>query len=162
MRREHAAADPVRGRSGSDGADPRTLYVRAADPEGSSTLFAGTAVLLPGVGGPVAADEDSSPAERLERLQQEAAAWSAGEAERYLALAGPDTGEEERAALLRRAVLGAAPLGLVSGAWLQWLTSPANGDSEVALRILALYAEDLGAGHPAPTGAAPTWHSCTG
>ncbi|MDH6131756.1 hypothetical protein P3T37_001130 [Kitasatospora sp. MAA4] len=148
MRRQHSAADTVRSRTASDRTDARTLYVRASDPEEPSTLLAGTGVLLPGAAGPVAADEDSSAAELLERLEQEAAAWSAGEAEQYLALVGPDTGEEDRAALLRRAALGAAPLGLVSGAWLQWLTSPANADSETALRILALYAEDLAAGHP--------------
>jgi hypothetical protein len=48
--------------------------------------------------------------------------------------------------LAQRAALGCAPLGLVLGAWLQWLSAPGNADRETVLAALTLYASDVGAG----------------
>jgi hypothetical protein len=77
----------------------------------------------------------------------EAAGWSSAAAERFQAVAEL-TDPVGRRLLVRRATLGWAPLGLASGSWLQWLVSPGTADEPLYLRILALYASDVGAGHP--------------
>ncbi|MFE3885772.1 iron-containing redox enzyme family protein [Streptomyces lydicus] len=90
----------------------------------------------------------TASAQTLEDWERRAGAWSARAGDDYRALAARAADQESRDALVRRAALGAAPLALVSGAWLQWLSSPGNGDSELTMRTLSLYAQDLGAGHP--------------
>jgi hypothetical protein len=123
----------------------RLLYVRAADPEGPPPPLDAADLPAPR-GAPVPAPESMTA---LERHIRETADWSAREARRYRALARRTDGDEdERDALVRRAALGTAPLALVSGGWLQWLSSPANCETEAALRVLTLYAEDLGVGRP--------------
>ncbi|WP_405165493.1 iron-containing redox enzyme family protein [Nocardia sp. NBC_01499] len=84
---------------------------------------------------------------RLEQCQRQAVAWSAAQADRFAALMRADS-DEEADVLVRRAVLGCAPLGLVSGAWLQWFSAPGNADDPVVLRVLAVYATDVGVGRP--------------
>lgn len=39
-------------------------------------------------------------------------------------------------------------MALVAGAWLQWLVSSGNGDSELSALVLGLYATDVGVGQP--------------
>jgi hypothetical protein len=85
---------------------------------------------------------------RLEELREQASAWSLAEARRYLALFEQVGTEDTREALMRRAALGCAPLALMSGAWLQWLSAPAHADDPAVLSVLALYAADVGVGHP--------------
>nr|AKA59386.1 hypothetical protein [uncultured bacterium AB_9] len=75
-------------------------------------------------------------------------AWSEREAAQFEQLwrrAEPDQGARDL--VLRRAVLGCAPLALISGAWLQWLSSMAEADDPLTLQVLKLYAADVGAGH---------------
>lgn len=123
----------------------RTLFVRATDPE----------CLLPGgeFVERVRAElrrvypETGDPSQ-FEDLQYQAATWASDEVGRYRALAHQACGNDVQAVLARRAVLGCAPLGLMSGAWLQWLSSMATVDDDITLRILALYASDVGVGHP--------------
>lgn len=120
----------------------RRLYAHAADPE---ALIPGGELIVvirremlrasPGTGQP------------LDGLIREAAGWSSDAAERFQAVAAL-ADDDRRRLLIRRAALGWAPLGLASGAWLQWLTSPGTADAPLILRILALYASDVGAGHP--------------
>ncbi|MCZ1010268.1 hypothetical protein O1L68_29850 [Streptomyces lydicus] len=129
MQRQQAAAGTA-GRRPRDFAEQcRTLYVEAADPEGFPPRVA-----LP--------DEYSraltASAQTLEDWERLAGAWSARAGDDYRALAARAADQESRDALVRRAALGAAPLALVSGAWLQWLSSPGNGDSELTMRTLAL------------------------
>ncbi|MFD0971263.1 iron-containing redox enzyme family protein [Plantactinospora endophytica] len=120
----------------------RRLYARAADPEASIPGGELTEVIRtelrrasPGTGQP------------LDRLVGKAADWSTTSAERFRAVA--DLADHDaRRLVVRRAALGWAPLGLASGAWLQWLTSPGTADQPLFLRILRLYASDIGAGHP--------------
>jgi hypothetical protein len=118
------------------------LYARAANPEalipgGELTEVVRTELqrASPGTGQP------------LDSLIGEAADWSTAAAERFQAVADL-TDRHGRRLLVRRAALGSAPLGLASGAWLQWLTSPGTADQPLFLRILGLYASDVGAGHP--------------
>jgi hypothetical protein len=87
----------------------------------------------------------------LAELRKRAADWSAAESRRFLALGTRTVTEDTRRVLIRRIALGCAPMGLVSGAWLQWLSNPAASEDALSLRILALYAADVGAGHPGAT-----------
>jgi len=81
----------------------------------------------------------------LHRLTRE---WCSAETGRYLSLLAQTAGAEARRVAVRRAALGCAPLALVAGAWLQWLSHPGNADDPMLLRILAVYASDLGVGEP--------------
>ncbi|MFE0174460.1 iron-containing redox enzyme family protein [Streptomyces sp. NPDC059002] len=133
-------ASPARGADADS--TFRRLYARAADPE----------VLVPGgeltdlVRGELrqsAIDTDRP----LDDLIREAAAWSSAAADAFRAV-GDLADRDGHRRLARRAALGWAPLGLASGAWLQWLTAPGTADAPTSLRILALYASDVGVGHP--------------
>lgn len=120
----------------------RRLYARAADPEafvpdGQLVELVHTELM----------QTVHSPGQALDSLVREVADWSSTATERFAGLDGATDGDGRRL-LVRRAALGWAPLGLASGAWLQWLTSPGNADSPLFLRILALYAVDIGVGHP--------------
>ncbi|MFD6156623.1 iron-containing redox enzyme family protein [Nocardia sp. NPDC060256] len=84
---------------------------------------------------------------RLTECERQAAQWSAAEAARFVALTRAATAAEADV-LVRRAVLGCAPLGLVSGAWLQWFSAPGNADDPAVMRVLAVYAADVGVGRP--------------
>ncbi|MGW4775871.1 iron-containing redox enzyme family protein [Streptomyces filamentosus] len=84
----------------------------------------------------------------LDLLRKEARTWAETERERFRTLAADLPGEPERLLLARGAALDWAPLGLVSGAWLQWLSSMATADAPAALAALTLYASDVGAGRP--------------
>lgn len=144
------------GRATGDGGSARDLFVRAA--EGEADLPGGRFVLdlreeLERLAG--RAQQTGSLAE-LHRATQD---WGTEETDRYRKLsesaqdhAQSGGAEQEPAggvrALAQRAALEYAPLGLVAGAWLQWLSSPANADDPATLRVLALYASDIGAGHP--------------
>lgn len=91
--------------------------------------------------------ESISP-RRLDKLREQASLWSWTEIRRYLAITEQIDAEDTRAVLVRRAALGCAPLALLSGAWLQWLSGPANADDPAVLHVLALYAADVGVGYP--------------
>jgi len=153
---EHLAGRP-HGLPG-DGGSARTVYAYATDPEaslpeGRFVEEVRTALRRHATAGATAsaAGDDGS----VDALVRQAADWGAGERPRYLALVGAEGGsaadrpDGHRQVLVRRAVLGCAPLALMSGAWLQWLSAPGNADDPLVLRILALYASDVGAGHPA-------------
>lgn len=122
----------------------RALYAIASEPEAS---LPGGALVdeLRGLqhttaGKPLGAE--------LATLEEQARAWAADEVARCLATLEGAAGEDSRRTLARRATLHCAPLGLVLGAWLQWLSGPANADDPVTLRVLKVYAADLGVGHP--------------
>ncbi|MFC5220526.1 iron-containing redox enzyme family protein [Streptomyces coerulescens] len=138
MQRQQATAGPADHRSRAGAPDCRTLYVQAADPEGFTPP-----VTIPEACTAVPAE----PHNELKRLERRAADWSDAARVAYRELAESAVDPEARDALVRRAAMGAAPLALVSGAWLQWLSGPGNGDTESTMRVLSLYAEDLGEGH---------------
>ncbi len=77
--------------------------------------------------------------------EQRATTWAAGERERVNALFEATAFD---ALFVQQAVLGVAPLALVTGAWLQWLSSPANCHDDTALAVLTLYASDMHVGSP--------------
>ncbi|WP_261400342.1 hypothetical protein [Streptomyces sp. CBG31] len=144
---------PPHGLPGDDGS-ARTVYAYATDPEaslpeGRFVEEVRTAIRRATDTGAATGEDDGS----LDGLLRQATDWAAGERPRHLALVTPGQGEERPEGhdevLVRRAVLGCAPLALLSGAWLQWLSAPGNADDPLVLRILALYASDVGAGHPA-------------
>jgi hypothetical protein len=138
---------PARDRPG-DQRSLRDVLAVSADPEAAFLAGPTAAELraeldrLAAQAGPLADPADPAG------WQQTAAAWAAAEARRFTAVAAPPGDPDAQAGALRRAVLGCAPLGLVSGAWLQWLSSPGRGDDPVWLQVLALYATDVGAGQP--------------
>ncbi|ASU81790.1 IopB [Nocardiopsis gilva YIM 90087] len=148
----------------SSGATPgieeyRRLYLAALDPEawfGTDPADAGfrairAALSHVGAGGPddtpsgedAAAHAEPGPAPTdLAALISAAREWSATTTERYRRAFG--TGD--RATLVQRVLLDCAPLNLNAGAWLQWLSSAGNAETEAVLRVLALYASDVGVG----------------
>ncbi|QYX79566.1 iron-containing redox enzyme family protein [Streptomyces akebiae] len=91
----------------------------------------------------------SGPGPRdLAALRREVGAWSADEARAFQELAGRAHEQAVDELAAQRLALNCAPLSLVSGAWLQWLSGMANADDPPALSALALYASDVGVGHP--------------
>ncbi|MCX5398299.1 iron-containing redox enzyme family protein [Streptomyces sp. NBC_00102] len=135
----YPAADPAPDSTST----ARNLYVRVTDPEcllpDGPLLDALRAELARGQGAPGA---------DVAALRSEATAWCAEEERRYGALLERATAAGARESLVRKAALASAPLALHSGAWLQWLSGPGNADDPAALRVLSLYASDVGVGHP--------------
>lgn len=119
----------------------RAVYGRVIDPE--AALPGGR--LLTEIRAELDSCQDADG--DLDELRRRSASWSAGEARRFQELLGP-LDATTRSVLVRRTALACAPIALMSGAWLQWLSSPGNGDDPVVLGILALYASDLGVGSP--------------
>lgn len=123
------------------GSAVRMIYAYAADAEAripNGRALAEVRAELGRGGRPAALDD----------LVDEARTWSATCGEQFRALLDKADGDEARRAMVRRTALGAAPLALTSGAWLQWLSAPGNAEDAVVLRVLALYAADVGVGHP--------------
>ncbi|MGH4020734.1 MAG: iron-containing redox enzyme family protein [Pseudonocardiaceae bacterium] len=115
------------------------MYTRAADPE--ALLSRGSVETIRTELGQTGTEGD------LTELQRQATEWSRAESERFRDLIA-EAGEDTVSVLVRRAALHCAPLALLSGAWLQWLSAPGNADGAVALTILTLYASDVDVGYP--------------
>lgn len=136
---------PVASAGGPDGSTShvRSLYRRMLDPECvpfDEPLLAALRAELHGA--PAVSDAGMVAARR-----RRAAEWAAAETRRYAELVDA-ADEDTRRVLARRAALGCAPLALVSGAWLQWLSSPADAEDPTTLDVLRLYASDVGVGRP--------------
>ncbi len=125
----------------------RALYAATADPEASYTSPEAVDALRDELAD-WTGDGDSVVGTRdLVAHERRATAWAASERERVSALFAATTFDT---LFVQQAVLGVAPLGLVTGAWLQWLNSPANCHEDVALAALTLYASDMHIGSPGP------------
>lgn len=123
----------------------RALYPLACDPE----CPVADSVPVARVREVVARAADVAPAtDGLTSLREEARAWGGAERTRFTSLMEQLADEGARETAIRRTVLQCAPLGLVSGAWLQWSSSMATADDPVALASLVLYASDVGVGYP--------------
>ncbi|MFD3484641.1 iron-containing redox enzyme family protein [Streptomyces sp. NPDC058665] len=134
----------------------RALYLRALAPEGPLPLSARDVELvraaLPapetnGAAGDAAGAGEQTGASghgddaALPDLMETVRRWSGEEADRFaLVLEGPEA--------VRGVLRDCAPLALSAGAWLQWIPSPGNSETEPVLRVLTLYASDVGAGLP--------------
>ncbi|MEU9335677.1 iron-containing redox enzyme family protein [Streptomyces sp. NPDC048290] len=112
------------------------------DPEGALSLTTlDTLALDDALGQAPASPATASP----EELADEARRWAVERTDRFRgelgvkATAGP---------VVRCLLLNTAPLALAAGSWLQWMSSAANGDTGLALEVLALYADDIGVGYP--------------
>ena len=114
----------------------RECYTAAADPEAGQ----GPSRLVQDIRGEL--DLWQVPAS-LSVQESEAAALGADHRRRLSELIRSAKLQDR---LVRRALLGTAPLGLISGAWLQWLSAPGNCHEEVVLAGLALYASDVDVG----------------
>ncbi|EFL34002.1 conserved hypothetical protein [Streptomyces viridochromogenes DSM 40736] len=129
----------------------RTVYATAADPEcgppGTRLLAAIRTEIGTGgdAGGGSAGDRAG---EEPQALRSSVAAWSRDAARRFRELYGTCDSDGSRDALVRRVALDCAPLALVSGAWLQGLSSPGGAEDPESLRVLARYAQDVGVGRP--------------
>jgi hypothetical protein len=123
-----------------DRVSARELYASAADPEASYASVEAVDALR---GELLAArqvdDEDLAAQER--RVVR----WAADERDHFGRLVRDGASKE---LLVGPTALGTAPLALVSGAWLQWLSAPGNCHEEAVLAILTLYASDVDVGHP--------------
>ena len=135
----------------------RALYAATADPEASYTspeaanalrheLTAWTGDGHRDLTTPDLVAHDLT-AEGLAVQEQRATTWVVDERERVGALFEATAFDT---LFVQQAVLGVAPLALVTGAWLQWLSSPANCHDDVALAALTLYASDMHVGRPGP------------
>jgi hypothetical protein len=135
----------------------RALYAATADPEASYTSTEAADALRyelanstgnghQDLATPNLVAHDVA-AEDLTAQEQRAAAWAADERDRVSALFEATAFDT---LFVQQAVLGVAPLALVSGAWLQWLSSPANCHEDVALAALTLYASDMHVSRPGP------------
>ncbi|MEV7007430.1 iron-containing redox enzyme family protein [Streptosporangium sp. NPDC051022] len=138
-----AGTGPGTRRSDEGGSAARTLYAWCVAPE----VMVPGGVLLDEI-----RDELRRPATddraSLGDLVLEATGWANEARARFTKLVDRADEKGDRQIVVRRAVLGCAPLSLASGAWLQWLSAPGNADDPLVLRILALYASDVGVGHP--------------
>jgi hypothetical protein len=119
----------------------RALYTRALDPEGLFTkgrFIDDIRAELHRLHMP------ETEGQSLDELRLGAAAWSADESARYLALtpAASDAADVQA----ERAMLACAPLATQAGAWLQWMSAPGNAEDSDMLSVLALYASDVGVG----------------
>ncbi|MQY12481.1 hypothetical protein SRB5_26150 [Streptomyces sp. RB5] len=126
----------------TDESEYRWLFTELLDPEADHSrlpLDIGTPPITESAAG--ADDTDL-----LQRLEQEAASWAADETARFRTLFDKVAGTADRDAVVRRVLLDCAPFALVSGAWLQWACSPANVDTEIGMRLLSLFATDVGVG----------------
>lgn len=135
-----ATVDPVHGPVSrpqpADGAAARRRYLAVADPEvGYGAADDLCAELLATGDG----DRDLAAAVR------QTAAWAEEERQRIRTIV---RAAQTTDPLVQRAALSAAPLALMSGAWLGWLSAPGNSHEELVLAVLALYASDLGVGRP--------------
>ncbi len=119
----------------------RSVYGGAVDPE--AAMPGGP--LLEQIRAELERSQDADGS--LDELRYRAASWSAAETRRFHELFAPLEAAERRV-VVRRTALACAPLALMSGAWLQWLSAPGNADDPTVLSILALYAADLGVGSP--------------
>ncbi|SOD62815.1 Iron-containing redox enzyme [Streptomyces zhaozhouensis] len=143
--RQHHLPDELTPRAEPAIPDHRALYLRALDPEGPLPLDPRTPRHLRAALGDPPPDSDPTP--DLDALTARARAWSAETTRRFTTVLAPLTGAH-RTPAARCVLLNTAPLALTTGAWLQWLTSAGNAETEPALRALALYASDLGVGLP--------------
>jgi hypothetical protein len=133
----------------------RTVFARACDPESTPLPDALRSAIVaelnredrgPRVSLTTTLDESAPPASL--GLDPSVSAWAATQRSRFAALFA--TAEREGCAdvLVRRATLACAPLASLSGAWLQWMSEPGNAEEAVTMRVLALFAGDVGVGHP--------------
>lgn len=134
---EHTAGSVPR--SFGRGVSAREVYAAVADCEGAyGSPDAVRSLRAELLASGVAARGD------LALQEKEVAAWGDDERDRFQALARE---VEPTDLLVRRAALGGAPLGMVSGAWLAWASAPGNSHDETVLAVLALYASDVDAGN---------------
>ncbi|MFC6087825.1 iron-containing redox enzyme family protein [Saccharothrix lopnurensis] len=122
-------------------AEYRTTYLRALDPECPTPRTDE----LPRLRAALAAvGEHDGTTPDLAVLVEGARGWAAEEGRRFRDVLAGAGGSSARARVLNNC----APLALSAGAWLQWLSSAGNAETERALRVLSLYAQDVGVGYP--------------
>ncbi|MEV0232682.1 iron-containing redox enzyme family protein [Nonomuraea sp. NPDC050786] len=127
----------------------RVLYVRASDPEEillSNAMVDDLAQAIHGQGH--AGEAHGEPVAELDHILRRAREWADAERECYRLIAESPRFADTQSSIVSRIALNSAPMALVSGAWLQWLVSSGNGDSELSTLVLGMYATDVGVGHP--------------
>ncbi|OKJ95214.1 IopB [Streptomyces sp. CB03234] len=126
---------------------PRSAYALLTEPECPAAEQPTADRIRTHMSATSAAAEDLASL-TIGRLREVARDWAAAERTRFRALAARARDDSERLLLAQGAALDCAPLGLMSGAWLQWLSSMATADAPAALAALTLYASDVGVGRP--------------
>ncbi|MFB6845263.1 iron-containing redox enzyme family protein [Streptomyces sp. NPDC056373] len=121
----------------------RETYRRCVDPE----IFLGTTAIKT-LMAEVASVDPETDAPNLDVTLHEASSWRNEQGSAYRELAdSADLAEASRTlahALLRQS----GPLASTLGTWLQGMSAPGVFEDEVHLRILALFADDIGVGGP--------------
>src|SRR5262249_3863380 len=88
-------------------------------------------------------DHERGPQARTAELGVSAGAWAAAERIRFAALFAAAEREGRADVLVRQATLACAPLALLSGAWLQWMSEPGNAEEALTMQVLSLFAGDV-------------------
>ncbi|MGP4115493.1 iron-containing redox enzyme family protein [Streptomyces sp. 4N509B] len=149
--------------------DYRSVYLRALDPEGPPPLSPPqtrglhtdlTQAALPPTSGDNAATTAGGDTDRagektaddlandvIDAITTHARELATTATRRFQDLLTP-LPTPSRTDAVRCILINCAPLALSAGAWLQWISSAANAETEPALAALALYAGDLGVGYP--------------
>lgn len=91
---------------------------------------------------------DVAPARDVDAALASLACWRAQEEGRFQQVFDAASSSVPRARLLDVLLRQSAPLGLALGAWLQGLSAPGVFEDVAQLTLLALLADDLGAGRP--------------
>ncbi|MFB9582928.1 iron-containing redox enzyme family protein [Streptomyces goshikiensis] len=120
----------------------RALYARALDPEACPSPDTDLPMVRAAID-PAAGRRDE-PERDLAGLVDEACRWAAERRQGFRSVLD----SPHRASGLRCVLGNCAPLALSAGAWLQWLSSAGNAESELTLTLLRLYSSDLGVGYP--------------
>jgi hypothetical protein len=124
----------------------QTVFARACDPESEVLPDALRPAIIAELDG--ASDYNRGSRVALAELGPSVSAWAGTERARFAALFAMAEREGCVDVLVRRAALACAPLASLSGAWLQWMSEPGNSEETVTMRVLSLFASDVGSGHP--------------
>lgn len=121
----------------------RETYRRCVDPE----LFLGTTTIRTLMAEVASVDPQATPPDlsvTLDAVQS----WSDEQSGIYRELTTSADRAGSSEALAHALLRQSAPLASVLGAWLQGMSAPGVFEDEVHLRILALFADDIGVGDP--------------
>lgn len=122
--------------------DGRTLYSRVVDPE-CRLVDDSAAVELRS-----ALRRVDRSVESLDGRRRGIREWASAETTRFRELVGAEEDGYCRHLMVREVASSCAPLAILLGAWLSGLSSPDNADDPLTLRLLAVYAADVGVGKP--------------
>lgn len=121
----------------------RETYRRCVDPE----LFLGTTTIRTLMAEVASIDPQVTPP-NLSVTLDAVTSWSDEQSGAYRELSASADRSGSSEALAHAVLRQSGPLASALGAWLQGMSAPGVFEDEVHLRILALFADDIGVGSP--------------